>query len=419
MMSQLKSIKPGPLFKFFILMVAILSTTWIFATQKRTKLGNEIFIQTLLPELSQKRLGLVCNQTSVLPDGKSLIEVLIEKGALVAAVFTPEHGFRGKLEAGAEVQDSLLEKIEIFSLYGKTKRPTKEQTQSIDAFVYDIQDVGTRYYTYITTLKYIMEAAAASGKPVYVLDRPNPAGGLIVEGPLLRSTYESFRGAFPIPVRYGLTVGELALMMKGEGWVSPQVELHVVRMTNWGRHFFWEDTGLRWIPTSPNIPFPETAIIYPGTGLLGAFTINPGLGTLNPFIQFGAPWFDTQAIIQKLGGGTSYGVELEPMIYTPRSLPGKTLHPPYENRACQGIHVRISQKSRFFSLRFTLELIKAIRETHPGEIRLHPESLNQMFGNDLLERYIDGSLDYDDLLMDMEKDERAFLHTRQKYLLYD
>ena len=402
---------------FFLL--GILAATSIFATQKRTKLGNEIFIQTLLPQLNEKKLGLVCNQTSVLPGGKSLIEALIQKGAHVEAVFVPEHGFKGKLEAGAEVQNSLMENIKIFSLYGKTKRPTQVQTQSIDAFVFDIQDVGTRYYTYITTLKYVMEAAAAFGTEVYVLDRPNPAGGEIVEGPLLNPEYESFRGAFPIPVRYGLTIGELALMMKGEGWVPPQVELHVVRMANWARHFFWEDTGLRWIPTSPNIPYPETAIIYPGTGLLGAFTVNPGLGTLNPFLQFGAPWLDTRAIIQKLDGGARYGVELEPLIYTPKSLPGKSLHPPYENRACRGIHVRIAQKSRFFSLRFTLELIKAIRETHAEKIRLYPESLNQMFGNNLLERYIEGTLSYDDLLAEMEKDEKTFLQLRQKYLLYD
>lgn len=418
-MSHSKTNRPGPVFLMLFLFTVILSTSWLFATQERTKLGSEIFIQTLLTQLDQKKLGLVCNQTSVLPDGKSLIEALIEKDASLEAVFTPEHGFMGKLEAGAKVQDSLLEKIKIFSLYGKTKRPTQEQTQSIDAFIYDIQDVGTRYYTYITTLKYVMEAAAAFGKAVYVLDRPNPAGGNIVEGPLLDPKHESFRGAFPIPVRYGMTVGELALMMKGEGWVPSRVELHVVRMTSWSRRYFWKDTGLRWIPTSPNIPFSETAIIYPGTGLLGALTINQGLGTLNPFLQFGTPWFDPKTIIQKLGGGASYGVELEPLIYTPRSLPGKTLHPPYENRPCQGINVRIIQKDKFFSLHFTLALIKAIRETHPNKIRLHRDSLNQMFGNDLLERYIKGTLSYDDLLKEMEKDEKAFLQMRQKYLLYD
>ncbi len=418
-MSLHKSIKPGPQFRIFILLVGILAATWIFATQQRTKLGNEIFIQTLLPQLNQQKLGLVCNQTSLLPGGKSLIEALIEKGAIVEAVFVPEHGFKGRLEAGSEVQDSLLENINIYSLYGKTRRPTQGQAQSVDAFIFDIQDVGTRYYTYITTLKYIMESAAAYGKAVYVLDRPNPAGGNIVEGPLLDPQFESFRGAFPIPVRYGLTIGELALMMRGEGWVPPEVELHVVRMTHWDRRFFWEDTGLRWIPTSPNIPFSETAIIYPGTGLLGAFTINPGLGTSNPFLQFGAPWLDTKTIIQKLGGGTDYGVELQPLIYTPKSLPGKTLHPPYENIACQGIHVHISQKSRFYSLRFTLNLIKAIHETHPGKIRLYPESLNQMFGNNLLERYIEGTLSFKELLKEIEKDELAFIQMRQKYLLYE
>lgn len=417
-MSHPKSNRTNIVILIPVLLLGIFSTSWLLTAQKRTKLGSEIFIQTLLPQFNQKKLGLVCNQTSVLPGGKTLIEALLEKGLQIEAVFAPEHGFKGELEAGAEIQDSLLKRIKIFSLYGKSKKPTQEQAQSIDAFVYDIQDVGTRFYTYITTLKYVMEAAVDFGKPVYVLDRPNPAGGHIVEGSLLDPEHESFRGAFPIPVRYGMTVGELAMMMKGEEWVPSQVDLHVVRMTSWSRHFFWEDTGLPWIPTSPNIPFPETAIIYPGTGLLGALTINPGLGTLNPFLQWGAPWLDSKAIIQKLEGGTSYGVELESLLYTPQSLPGKTLHPPYEGRQCQGIRVRIIQKEKFFSLHFTLALIKAIRETHPENIRLHRESLNQMFGNDLLERYIKGTLSYGDLLAEMEKDEEAFIHVRQKYLLY-
>ncbi len=395
------------------------STICASAEEKKTTLGNEIFIRTVLPQLKQKRLGLVCNQSSVLADGKSLIQAIQEKGIPGLVVFTPEHGFKGTAEAGDEVQDIVQGEIPILSLYGKTKNPTREQADRIDAFVYDIQDVGTRFYTYITTLKYVMEAAAEFGKSVYVLDRPNPAGGQIVEGPLLRSEFESFLGEIPIPVRYGLTAGELALMMAGEKWVPSRIDLHVVRMTDWIRQYFWEDTGLRWIPTSPNIPFPDTAIIYPGTGLLGAFTINQGLGTSNPFLQFGTPWLDTPSIIKKLGGGARFGVELEALTYTPRSLPGKTLHPPYENRPCHGIRVRIIQKDKFFSLHFTLALIKAIRETHPDKIRLYPESLNRMFGNDLCTKFITGSLSYDDLLTEMEKDEKAFIQMRRKYLLYD
>jgi uncharacterized protein YbbC (DUF1343 family) len=410
-----------PLFAFLTLAFSagILFSSWLLAPQERTKLGNEIFIQTLLPRLDQKKLGFVCNQTSVLANGKSLIQAAQEMGHSRLVVFTPEHGFMGTAEAGAEVQDKIHEKIQVFSLYGKTKKPTQEQTESIDAFVYDIQDVGTRFYTYITTLKYVMEAAAAFGKTVYVLDRPNPAGGNIVEGFLLRSAFESYIGAVPIPTRYGLTIGELALMMKGEGWVPSQVDLHVVRMANWSRRFFWEDTGLRWIPTSPNIPFPETAVIYPGTGLLGALTMNQGLGTSNPFLQFGAPWLDSQSIILELNGGSQFGIELEALTYTPLSLPGKTLHPPYENRPCQGIRVRIVQKDKFLSHRFALALIKAICQRHRQNIRLHASSLNQMFGSDLLVRYIEGTLLYTDLLNEMEKDERAFFLMRRKYLLYD
>ena len=418
-MWHLKSIRSNSVFFLFLLGMAGSLVIWGFADQEKTKLGNEIFIRTILPQLEQKKLGLVCNQTSLLSDGKSLIHAIGRKRIANLVVFTPEHGYKGTAEAGAEVRDDVLGDLKIFSLYGKTRRPTREQTEEIDAFVFDIQDVGTRFYTYITTLKYVMEAAAQFGKSVYVLDRPNPAGGHIVEGPLLRAEFESFRGEVPIPVRYGLTIGELALMMAGEGWIPTPVDLHVVRMTNWKRRYFWEDTGLPWVPTSPNIPFPETAIIFPGTGLLGAITINQGLGTSNPFLQFGAPWLDTQRIIRQLGGGADFGIALEALVYTPRSLPGKTLHPPFENRPCQGIRVRIVQKDKFLSLHFTLALIKVIRDIHPDKIRLYPESLNQMFGNDLCTKFITGALSYKDLLTEMEKDEKAFIRMRQKYLLYD
>ena len=411
--------KQGILLLPLALIAGVCFMSWPFAAQERTILGNEIFTQSLLHRMSQKRLGFVCNQTSVLPSGKSLVQTALENGHSGLVVFTPEHGFTGTEEAGEAVSDNTLGKIQVISLYGRTKRPSQEQTREIDAFVYDIQDVGTRFYTYITTLKYVLEAAAEFGKTVYVLDRPNPVGGHIVEGFLLQPQFESFIGAVPIPTRYGLTIGELALMMKGESWVPPQVDLHVVRMKNWHRSFFWEDTGLPWTPTSPNIPFPETAIIYPGTGLLGALTINQGLGTPNPFLQFGAPWLDVQSIILNLDGGKYFGVELEPLTYTPRSLPGKTLHPSYENRLCRGIRVRIVNKDKFLSLHFSLALIKVICERHPEEIRLHTSSLNQMFGSDLLERYIEGKVGYAALLAEMEKEERAFRQMRQKYLLYD
>jgi len=163
--------------------------------QPRVKLGNELFVENITPSLKKERLGLVINQTSCLSNGQSLIRALLEKGCFIQAIFSPEHGFSGKIEGGSEVENSRFQNIKIHSLYGQTKKPTSEQCSQIDAFVFDIQDVGTRFYTYITTLKYILQAAAETGKSVYVLDRPNPAGGLIIEGPLLQPQFESFIGA--------------------------------------------------------------------------------------------------------------------------------------------------------------------------------------------------------------------------------
>lgn len=416
---RILSVLPALSGLLFLLLRISFSLPTVFDNQKRTRLGSENFIEAPPSWLHNKKLGLVLNHTSVLPDGESLLSAILKKGLKVQAVYTPEHGFRGRVEGGEEIDDSALDDIKVFSLYGKIKKPTPEQTRDLDAFVYDIQDVGTRFYTYITTLKYVMEAAAEAGKSVYVLDRPNPAGGLIVEGPLLEPAYESFIGALPIPVRYGLTVGEVALMMKREGWVPSGADLHVIRMKNWRRGFFWEDTGLNWIPTSPNIPFPDTAVIYPGTGLLGALTINQGLGTLNPFLQLGAPWMDADRIIRHLEGGVKYGIKLEPLDYTPFSIPGKTLRPPYENRPCRGIRVRILRKDLFTSLHFTLDLIRALKDIHPGDIRLHNDSLNRMFGTNHLEQYILDKLSYEELLQEIAKNEKDFLARRKKYLLYD
>ena len=387
--------------------------------ESRTILGNETFCCDLPETLLDKRLGLVINHTSLLPDGTPLLAACLKKGMQIKAIFSPEHGYSGNIEGGNKVKDNRLNDIKIFSLYGKTRRPTPEQMREIDAFIYDIQDVGTRFYTYITTLKYVLEAAAKAKMPVYVLDRPNPAGGIIIEGPLLQPEFESYIGSIPVPVRYGLTIGELALMMKGQGWVPTDVKLHVIKMKNWKRNYFWEDTGLTWIPTSPNIPSPETAVIYPGTGLLGGIILNQGLGTPDPFLQFGSPWMDPALIIRKLPSRASQGVKFEIIDYTPRPIPGKTLDPPYKNQICHGISVRITQKNKFYPLRFTLALIKLLKENYPDKIFKESNSLSLMFGNSLLAEYLRGETSYKKLLASIKKDEDLFRKIRHKYLLYE
>ncbi|MBN1222203.1 MAG: DUF1343 domain-containing protein [Candidatus Aminicenantes bacterium] len=383
------------------------------------RLGNERALAQFPAHLGGCRLGLVINHTSVLADGTSLLEAFLKRGIDVRAVFTPEHGFTGQEEGGSSIADGTVRDIPVFSLYGDTKKPAPEHMQNIDAFVYDIQDVGTRFYTYITTLKYVLEAASEAEKTVYVLDRPNPLGGIVVEGPLLKERFRSFIGSIPIPIRYGLTPGELALMMKGEGWVPKGLNLHVLSMDNWKRSYYWDDTGLTWIPTSPNIPHPDTAVAFPGTGLLGGIILNQGLGTAQPFLQIGAPWLDTERLVDSLGDAAAFGIQLKMLAYTPRSLPGKILQPPYENRECKGIRIRITDKKKFLSIRFTLAVIKALKENHPENLSLQADSLNRLVGDNILEKFLRGNIGFDDMMKTIEEEEQSFLALRRKYLLYD
>jgi uncharacterized protein YbbC (DUF1343 family) len=382
-------------------------------------LGNDVFLKRMPSEVKGKRLGLVINHTSCLSDRTDLVTALLNKGADVQTIFTPEHGLSGNVEGGITIDDGKVNDIPVFSLYGKTRKPTLRQVKDIDVFIYDIQDVGARFYTYISTLKYILEAAAEFQKSVIVLDRPNPVGGIIIEGPLMKKKYESFIGSLPIPIRYGLTAGELALMMKGEGWVPDNVDLNIIKMKNWKRKYFWTDTGLSWIPSSPNIPDPEITLIYPGTGLLEAGNLNEGRGTPNPFLQFGAPWFHASRFIQTyLSSGSDLGIELEEVVYKPQLYPGKANNPLYVNRTCHGILVRIKNKSKFLSFRFVLMLLEFLKNEHPEKLSSNERRLNLMYGTNDLTRYLRDQISYLELLERAQKDEALFREQRQKYLLY-
>jgi uncharacterized protein YbbC (DUF1343 family) len=383
------------------------------------RLGNEIFCASFPAELKGRRLGLVVNQTSVLPGGPSLLEKLAADGRRITAIFSPEHGLSGLIEGGEAAADGLWRGVPVFSLYGKQRRPTPDQLQHVDALVYDIQDIGTRFYTFITTLKYVIEAAAGAGLPVYVLDRPNPLGGRIVEGPILDKKFESFIAALPIPTRYGLTAGELALMMRGEGWVPSSADIRVIPVANWARGETWSGTGLPWVPPSPNIPTPESALAYPGLGLLGAIKVNQGLGTDLQFRQFGAPWMEPEAVIAAWTSLAEFSLRLSPVEYTPRAVPGKALTPPYKDRACRGLRLDVTDPETFHSVRFALELLDVLKRLYPDKIVVASPALNEMFGNETLAEFIAGRLTYHELLRRMEADERRFLEQRKKYLIYE
>lgn len=389
------------------------------AQREGIRLGNQAFLRTPPEALKGKRLGLVVNHTSLLSDGTPLYEALQGTGMPIAALFAPEHGFDGQTEGGLTITGGSVQKVPVISLYGRSRRPQPEHVRMVDAFVYDIQDVGTRFYTYISTLKYVMEAAARAGLPVYVLDRPNPLGGEIIEGPILRSAHESFIGSVPVPVRYGLTIGELALMMRGEGWVPRGLELHIIRMENWRRGDLWPETGLTWIPTSPNIPTADTALIYPGTGLLGGVILNQGLGTPHPFLLIGAPWMNPDAVIAALPKTSAAGLSLEPAEFTPRAIPGKVSEPPYADRGCRGFRLGFTDRAAARPVAFTLELIRVLKQLYPERIYTESRSLTLMYGTDDLEKYLKGEVTYQALLRRGREDVDRFRGQRAPYLLYE
>lgn len=413
----------SPVRVLLLLIFTILSGSIIYSATarpgERVRLGNENFCVSFPADLNGKRLGLVINQTSVLPGGPTLLEKLVADGRTITAIFTPEHGLSGTVEGGEAARDGTWKGIRVFSLYGRQTRPTPEQLKNIDALVYDIQDIGTRFYTYITTLKYVIEAAGGAGLPVYVLDRPNPLGGRLVEGPILEKRFESFIAPLPIPTRYGLTAGELALMMKGEGWVAPAADIHVMPVLGWKRSRTWAGTRLPWIPPSPNIPTPESALAYPGMGLLGGIKINQGLGTDLQFLQFGAPWLDPEVLVRSWPSLANFPVRLEPVTYTPCAVPGKALTPPYKDRACRGLRLYVTEPERFYSLRFALEIFNVLKRLYPDKIAVASATLNQMFGDETLAQFIEGKLAFDELLRRMGDDDRQFLEMRKKYLLYE
>ncbi len=384
----------------------------------RVRLGIETLVTDSAGMLAGKRIGLVCNHTSVFPDGKHIADSLRRfPGVRLAAVFAPEHGFRGLASAGERVDSSGYADIPVYSLYGKTRKPTSDMLRSIDLLIFDIQDVGARFYTYISTMGLCIEAAAAAGIPVVVCDRPNPIRGDIVEGPVLRIRHRSFVGMYPIPIRHGLTVCELARMAVAKKWLKcPGVDLRCVPMTGWSRSMWFDETGLPWTPPSPNIPTLETAIAYPGMCLIEGSNLSEGRGTEAPFLQTGAPFIGGEDLRNALEEYGIEGAEIREVQFTPEAKPGAAA-PKYERRRCGGIRLSIVHRDHFNPIFAGLAVLAAAAETAPDSLQLKPY-LAQLAGTDLppkrsLKRGSIGRLD-----AKWNKEAAAFRKARTSYLLY-
>lgn len=314
-------------FKFFFLAI------WGFClsvTGLELKLGVDcLFEMSNIVKLRGKKLGLITNQTGVNRNLSSTIELFLNHDTQLIALFAPEHGLYGLEQAGVKIEQQSVHGLPVYSLYGATRRATSSMLQGIDLLIFDIQDIGCRSYTYLTTLCYILEEAAKHKISVMVLDRPNPMGGLIVDGPMLEDKWRSYIGYINVPYCHGMTIGELACYFNQEYRIG--CDLEVVRMKGWQRSMSFKDTKLCWIPTSPNIPEAETPLFYASTGILGELGIaNIGIGSALPFKVVGAPWINAKQLAKKLNEQKLPGIIFHPCYYRP--LTGL-----YQSENCQGV----------------------------------------------------------------------------------
>ncbi len=370
----------------FLIIVFLLAQSGIFAQSEKVLTGADLLISENMDLIKGKSLGIVTNHTAILSDGTHLVDSLVKlQGVHIAALFGPEHGIRGNAANGAVINDSMDPQtgIKVISLYGQTRKPTKEMLQGIDVLIYDIQDVGVRFYTFISTLYYVMEAAAENNIPVIVLDRPDPINGNYVAGPVRDDSLRSFVGIVTIPIAYGLTAGELAMLYNGEGMLEGGVkaDLHVIKMKNWKRSSYYDETGLPWVKPSPNIPYIETTIAYPGTCLIEGTNVSEGRGTMNPFLQIGAPYIKSDELIAKMKALGIEGAQLDTISYIPKEIPGMATNPKYENELCHGVKIKVTDRNSFNSVDFGIKLIYALHQLYPNEFTIRESGYERLLGD--------------------------------------
>jgi len=382
--------------------------------------GLDNLLRNHLDRLQGQVLALVTNQTGIdhngLPNYQRLMSL---KGVTLKVIFSPEHGLFGEAAAGDTVtyDDTLTALPRVISLYGETRKPTPEMLTGVTLILYDIQDVGARFYTYITTLGLVMEAAGELNIPVLVLDRPNPLGGVVVEGSLLTPRFRSFVGYYPIPIRYGLTVGELALMIVGEKWIDPQPQVEVMPLQGWKREMLYDETGLPWVKPSPNIPDLETALLYAGSCLLEGTNISEGRGTRQPFKLLGAPW-STYDVGKELNSMNLSGIVFKPAKFTPRSIKGMAKNPKFKNQVCLGMKAKVTDPRTFQSVRTGVQILYVMNALEGGLFKIKPTWLNKLWGSPELVQLLSARTDLKTVFVHMAKDEATFRKQREPYLLY-
>ena len=401
--------------------ILILLNTKQCSPSIKVQTGLENLIDNYNHKIAYKNIGIVTNHTGVNTEGTPIWELLGElPNVEVAAVFSQEHGIFGEAAAGEKVNysESDEEFPSLYSLYGATRKPTKGMLEGIDLLLYDIQDIGARFYTYISTMGLIMEAAAESGIPCLILDRPNPLTGKLITGPILDLEISSFVGLYPIPSVYGLTPGELALMISDQSWIEAVPSIEVVPLTGWSRDMWYDETGLPWVPPSPNIPNLETAIVYPGTVLIEATNVSEGRGTDHPFRWIGAPWIDSNELSDAMNIIGLHGVTFSPIEFTPHSIPGAAPNPKNNTQTCNGVEIILTNRNIFSPVIVGIQLLQTISLLYPQKLEIKEAGLNRLFGSDRLSKSLGDTDAVNQLIEEIKKESGQFRESAKKYYLY-
>jgi uncharacterized protein YbbC (DUF1343 family) len=413
------------------------------AAPVEVRLGVEVFLEKHLDLVQGKRVGLITNPTGTDSRLATTVDLFLGNPKVkLVALYGPEHGVRGDAQAGQYVPYYVDRKyglpeynLPVFSLYGQSMKPeagmlknidefmrsfdTKEtgkapegaMVEGIDVMMFDIQDVGTRVYTYVATMAYSMQAAAENGIEFIVLDRPNPVNGEAMEGPILEyPEFSSFIGLFPIPERHAMTIGELARMFNDK-FLARKAKLTVVPMEGWTREMWFDQTGLPWIIPSPNMPTLDTATVYPGLVMIEGTNMSEGRGTTKPFELFGAPWIDGFDLARTLNGLSLPGVRFREAWFTPSFSK-------FQGQLCSGCQVHVTDRSAFRPFSTALHIIKTVRDINPAKFEFHADYFDQVMGTASVRKALEAGADVATILANIEPGLAAFAELRKPYLLY-
>ena len=378
------------------------------AQNGKVQTGIDVLKSEEFVSLTGLRVGLITNHSGIDSTGQRTLDLLYKASGLkLMVIFSPEHGLFGEMDDPVPSSTEPFTRLPVYSLYGKVRRPTNKMLKGLDALVFDIQDAGVRFYTYITTMGYAMEAAARKRIPFYVLDRPNPITASMVQGPILDRHLRSFTAYFPLPIRHGMTVGELAEMFNAEKRMG--VKLRVIKMHGYERTDWYDETGLPWVNPSPNLRSLTQAILYPGVGMVEGANVSVGRGTVMPFELLGAPWIDAEKLATYLNNRKIQGVHFMPVDFTPDSSR-------FKNQLCHGVQIILADRQALDSTALGVEIASALHRLYAKEFELD-ETLPLIGGLGVLKAIKDGQ-DPNSIVLNWQNPLEQFRKLRSKYLLY-